>query len=95
MLRLVAAWFLRGQRSVASCMLLDTEALTIEHQVAERADPPLTRTVLDFSSTQPPKPMHGFSMDVLLVTHVHIFIVEFLQISFWIKDITYIGLNIV
>ena len=93
MLRLVAAWFIGGQRSAASCMLLDAEALRIEHLVAERADPPETKTVLDFSSPQTPEHMPGFSMDVLLVTRVHVFIVEFLQISFWIKASTYIALN--
>ena len=74
-------------------MLLDTEALRIEHLVTERADPPLTRTVLDFSSPQTPKHMPDFGMDVLLVNCVHVFIVEFLQISFWIKGNTYITLN--
>lgn len=74
-------------------MLLDTEALRIEHLAAERADPLETKTILDFSSPQPPKHMPGFSMDVLLVTRVHVFIVEFLQISFWIKASTYIALN--
>ena len=74
-------------------MLLDAEALRIEHLVAERADPPEIKTVLDFSSPQTPKHMPGFGMDVLLVTRVHVFIVEFLQISFWIKASTYIALN--
>ena len=67
-------------------MLLDTGALRIEHLVAERADPPLTKTVLDFSSPQTPKHMAGFGMDVLLITRVHVFIVEFLQISFFLKE---------
>ena len=74
-------------------MLLDTEALRIEHLVAERVDPPETKTVLDFSSPQTRKHMPSFGMDVLLVTRVHVFIVEFLQISFWIKANTYIALN--
>ena len=79
MFRLVAAWFLRGQRSTASCMLLDIEALRIEHLVAEQADPPETKTVRDFSNPQTAEHMPGFSMDVLLVTRVHVFIVEFLD----------------
>ena len=74
-------------------MLLDAEALRIEHLVVERADPPETKTVLDFSSMQPPKHMPSISMDVLLVARVHIFIIKFLQISFWIKASTYIALN--
>ena len=93
MLHLVAAWFLRGQPSAASCMLLDTEALRIDHLVAEMVDPPLTKTVLDFSNPQAPKHMPGFGMDILLVTRVHVFIIEFLQISFWIKASTNKALN--
>ena len=78
---------------MASCMLLDTEARRIENLVAETVDPPETKTVLNFSSPQSPKHMPGFSMDVLLVTSVHILILKFLQNSFWIKVSTYIALN--
>ena len=80
MLRPEVGSFLVRVSSDASCMLMDTEAVSSNHLVAEWADPLVTSAVSMLPRPQLPKNMPGLGIHGLLIA-IHVIIIC-LQIIF-------------